>query len=185
VGDEPADELGGLEAWVAEQRTDDAIAARARAGWLRHEAEQSATWVGVLLDLAERAGRLLVQTVDGRSWSGTAELVSHDHLEMSTAGGRLLVRHDACAWVQVHDPLGAPTGDRAPRRSSGIAEALAELAATRCELVVWAGRAGEPVRGRLLSASPETLALRPGRGPAVAIVRVQSISEVLVPATSG
>ena len=56
--------LGGdlvarLDRWVAEMRSDDAAASRARERWLLVQAEESSTFAGVLLDLGE-------QRCDGR-----------------------------------------------------------------------------------------------------------------------
>lgn len=43
-----------LERWIAEARSTDAAAARARTHWLRVQAGASATVAGVLVDLAEQ-----------------------------------------------------------------------------------------------------------------------------------
>ena len=48
------DLLARLDRWVSDARSDEAAAARARERWLKQAADESATFSGVLFDLAER-----------------------------------------------------------------------------------------------------------------------------------
>ncbi len=176
------DELGDIDAWAAQQRADDAIGARARAGWLRRQAEEEATWLGTLTDLMGR-GEVSLTTLGGRTWRGVLAHVGSSYCALEMSHQRLLVRAEAIAAVHAAFAEHPPTGDEAPVPNE-LAHVLAAELLREPVVTVWFAAAGEPIRGQLVAVSDEVVTLRRVQGAATVVARLQSISEVLL-ATSG
>ncbi len=94
-----ADDEGGpglspfeeIERWAAEARARDAVDARVRERWLRRQAEEEATFAGLLLDLAERQVGVVVTTTANRRHTGVVEAVGADFVALRVAGGRTVL----------------------------------------------------------------------------------------------
>ena len=175
------DGLEGLDAWVARQRADDAIEARARAGWLRRQAEEEATWLGVLRDLI--GDEVTLATAAARTWHGIIVDVGVGYLAIEWPRHRLLARPDAVAWVKLNVRRRPPTGDQCPQ-DNDLALALTRELHEEPAVTLWFGAGAEPMRGHLVGVSREVVTVRPAHGPATVVARLQSVSEVLL-ATSG
>lgn len=178
-------DLGGrrlgdrLSAWLASARADVAAAGRARERWLARAAAESATFAGVLLDLAERGEEVVVSGRTGRRLRGRVEAVGADFAALAlTEGGAALVLFSAVAAVRGEPGAPPAPGDRPLQVEVGVAEALSVLAEDRPRvLVVCAG--GEGLAGELVAVGQDVLHLRlDDAGRSTAYVPLASIAEV-------
>ena len=157
---------------------DDARAAehrRARTGerLLRTAAEESATFAGSLLDLAERGRSVRITTASRRRHVGSIQLVGLDFLVVADAWVALA----AVTSVGVVEGGATATGDR-PATDLLLVEALARVAPERPGLaVVTSG--GEVVAGRLLAVGADVLTLRLDGDGGTAYVPAAAVLEVL------
>ncbi len=167
-----------LERWLATARADDAAAARARERWLRQMAEESSSFAGVLLDLAERGAPVIVQTRGGRRHRGTIIVVGVDFVALHTAQrADLLVAYTGIASVRT-DGVSAPVGDRQVTFALDLAEAVAALASDRPRVLVHAGADGEGTSGELRSAGEDVVTVQLDGNAGAAYVPIASISEL-------
>lgn len=176
-----ADLADRLAAWAADARSDLAAATRAREGFLRRAAGEEATFAGVLLDLAERGGPVLVVTAGGRRHRGVVRAVGADFCALRTPDGRdVLLAHRGIASVQP-EGRGPATGDRAVALTFGILEALAVLAEERPRVLVVTvgGGGGDGLAGELQTVGRDVLAVRlDGAARRLAYVAVANVAEV-------
>ena len=174
-----------IERWAAEARARDAVDARVRERWLRRQAEEEATFVGLLVDLAEREAAVAVTTTANRRHVGTVEAVGADFVALRTAGGRTAVV--SLGAVAAATPLGAEggragaagaPGDRGSRSVKvAMADVLAHAAGQRPRVHVHAGGVG--VVGELRSVGADVVSVHTdGDPPATAYLRLPSVSEV-------
>lgn len=177
-GDDP-------DRWLAEQRVDEAIAERRRLGWFGRQAGESATFTGVLRDLAERASPVVVDGAGGRRHRGRLVAVAEDFVALERADGEVtLLRTDAVAAVRALDGRTPALGDRPAVVARDLAAALAALAADHPRVVL-VGRDGTVTTGELREAGRDVLVLRgEGHPPATVYVPVAFLAEVS-PAGSG
>lgn len=173
--------LARLDRWVAEARVDAAAAERARERWLRQIADESATFTGLLLDLAERGLPVVAQGRGRRRNRGTISAVGADFVAMRAAPGTdVLLAFGAIASVRPDDRAGGPTGDRATSFDLGLAEAIAAIAADRPRVLVVTMADGEGVAGELRSVGRDLVALRLDGGAGSAYVPIASIAELRI-----
>lgn len=150
--------LAALTAWSADTRTREAVAARTRERWLRQQAQEEATWLGVLVDLAERGSDVTVG-LDGRSASGRLVGVGADLCVLAHAGGTTLIALAHVRSVRAGDTSPAAGSDRRPALQVSLPEALAALAAERDPVAVTLGGGGE-LRGVLVAVGADVVTLR-------------------------
>jgi hypothetical protein len=173
------DLLARLDRWVSDARSDEAAAARTRERWLKQAAEESATFSGVLLDLAERAAPVVVGIRGERRHRGMIAAVAADFFVLrSPSGHDVLLALAGIASVRIDAAGPAPTGDRAVHVELGLAEALAALAAERPRvLLVTTGAEG--VAGELRAVGLDVVTVRlDGDRATDAYVPIPSIVEV-------
>ncbi len=152
------DPLSGLAKWLADSRVDDAAARRARQRWLERQAEEDATLAGVLLDLAERGGPIVVRTNGAATIRGPVVAVGADFVAVREHGlGDVLVPHGSICTVRAAPGERPVVGERAAAFEVVLAEALVELAADRPPVRV--GAAGAEFRGRLRSTGRDVIAI--------------------------
>ena len=147
--------------WAADQRTQDAAVARARQRSLREQARGSATWAGVLLDLAEQTTPVTV-VVAGQRRRGQIVGVGQDFCVLQPRlGGPALVRAWAISevWPEDGTPRDAPTGDRDPSIRLTLTTALALLAEERAPVSLMTDR-GVENPGDLLAVGDDVVTLR-------------------------
>lgn len=176
-GDGGAD---GLLRWAADARADDAAAARSRERWLRQQADEEATFAGVLLDLAERREPVVVHTTGGRRHHGVLGAVGLDHCTVVASGGRcVLLARDAIASVRAAAGATAPGGDRVVTATTRLVDALTALAGNRPRVQIAVRGEHDAMSGRLVAVGQDvvTLQLDGDRG-AVAYVAIDAIAEV-------
>jgi hypothetical protein len=176
--------LGGdlvsrLDRWIAEMRSDDAAASRARERWLLTQAEESSTFVGVLLDLGEQRATVVVEGRGGRRHRGTIVAVAHDFCALRTPSGRdILLSYAGVASVRAERRTSA-TGDRAVQLEATLDEALATLAEDRPRVLVVTLAGADGLAGELRSVGRDVLTLRlDGEPAAPAYVAISAIAEL-------
>jgi hypothetical protein len=171
-----------LSAWAADVRADEAARARAREAWLRRQAAAEATLTGHLVDLAEAQVDVVIELAAGEhTVRGRLVAVGQDFAVLTTRAGHLsLVATPAVASVRALAATGSPepSGDRQPPLTTGLADALALLAADRPPVHLVLAPAGRAVTGRLISVGTDLVTLQPAgaragqRGVAAAAVAV-------------
>ena len=109
--------IAAMGAWAADQRAEEAAEGRSRTGWLRRQAAEAATLSGVLVDLAERAAPVTLETLSG-PYDGQVEVVTTGLCGLRRPeGGVTLVALPAVTALRGPDRLA--TGDRTPALDAG------------------------------------------------------------------
>lgn len=149
-----------LERWASEAAVDEAARARARARWLRVQAEEDASLAGTLVDLAERARAVSLEVRGGRRLRGVVVGLGSDFLALrDERGQQVLVALDAVEVVRT-EPGGTDVrGDRTSLLDVSLAGVLGPVAADRPEVLIRT-REGTTVRGVLRSAGADVLRVR-------------------------
>ena len=169
-----------LERWVADARSSDAAAARARERWLRLQADESATFAGVLIDLAERGTPVVIHGRGGRRHRGTIAAVAADFCALRTSGGRdVLLAYAGIGSVRPDSRSPGPSGDRVVQADLGMAEMLSVLAAERPRVLIVTTADAEGIAGELRSVGRDMVTVRLDGDPrAAAYVGITAIAEV-------
>ena len=175
---------GRLERWAAEARAEDAALQRTRERWLRQQAEEGASLLGVLCDLAERGAAVVVRTRSGRQHRGAVVAVGEDFVAVgppsAQSGGGTLVALAAISSVRT--PGGSATvGDRPVRTRLRLAEVLAGLAAERERALIVPLDGEDAVAGSVRSVGVDVVVVRlDGPEPATAYVPVAAVGELVL-----
>ena len=170
-----------LDALLADAVAAEASIARAKERVLRQAAEEGATVVGSLVELAERQAAVTTRTAAGRSHRGHVVAVGRDFVVMRD-GMRpaVFVAIAAIAWVRPVDPIAHDTtGDRAAPVEASLAAVLTGLAGDRPRVQLSLMADTQPLTGQLRAVGLDivTIHLEDGaRSPVY--VPVASISEV-------
>jgi hypothetical protein len=174
--------LDDIERWVADARADEAAGERVRERWLRQQAEEDASFAGVLLDLAERGLTVTVTGVSGRRHQGRVAALGADFVALRTETGRLtLLALDAVARVRLAPPArgvsgsSRDVGDRS--REVTLGEVLAQAAGHRPRLSVHCG--ADHLLGQLRAVGADVLSLAVDDHPTgMTYARLGSVSEI-------
>lgn len=155
--------MAAFARWAADQRVVAAAGDRVRERSLREQARSSATWTGVLVDLAEQASQVTVM-VAGHRRCGRLVGVGRDFCVLEPDRGRTAL----IALLQVTElwPDGPafsdpPGGDRSPAIDLALMAALALLAEDRAPVGVFS-TGGLETAGDLVAAGDDVLTLRTG-----------------------
>ncbi|MFP5578949.1 MAG: hypothetical protein ACLGIZ_12050 [Acidimicrobiia bacterium] len=169
-----------LERWAADAMVDEAARQRTRQRWLRVQAEEEASVLGTLVDLAERA-RPVVLDIGQQRIRGAVVGIGADFLAVrSDRGQDVLVRTAAVEMVRAEPGERAVVGDRAVLVEVALAAVVGPLAAERPDVVVRT-RSGQVVRGELRSAGTDVVRLRAdGDPPAPVWVPLEVIDLLIV-----
>ena len=169
-----------LERWVADARSADAAAARARERWLRLQADESATFAGVLIDLAERGTPVVIHGRAGRRHRGTIAAVAADFCALRTSGGRdVLLAYAGIGSVRPDSRGPGSIGDRVVHAQIGMAEMLSVLAADRPRVLIVTTADAAGVAGELRSVGRDVVTVRlDGEPRAAAYLAITAIAEV-------
>lgn len=155
----PGDPLAALTRWVAEGSADQAARSRARQRWLERQAEEEATLIGSIIDLAERGRAVTVTTAAGGRHTGAVVAVGSDFAIIREPRlGDIVIRHDAIALLRPALGDDTSTGDRPLDISLALADALVELSAERPRVLIATG--GEELTGELRSAGYNVMTLQ-------------------------
>lgn len=154
------DALGrSLERWAAEARVDEAVRTRVRARWLRVQAEEEASLVGTMIDLAER-GRPVVLDVGEHRLRGVLVGIGGDFVAVRTDSGQQVLVRTAAIDVIRSEPGGVDVrGDRPPLLDLELDGVLGPVAADRPDVLVRT-QTGVTARGELRSAGTDVIRLR-------------------------
>jgi hypothetical protein len=173
-----------FEAWLADLQVDEAVDARARTEWLRRQAVEEATFVGVLADLAEHDERVVIESAAGAR-VGRLRVVGQDFCalkmgEGDVRRGHVLVPYHSLTSVRPSGDAAIAvgvTGDRVLTPRATFIGALSALADERARLRLTT--AAGSLTGELRSVGIDVATLRlDDRRPAYA--RVTSLVEVSV-----
>jgi hypothetical protein len=173
-----------LEAWLADLQVDEAVDARARVGWLRRQADEEATFVGVLADLAERKAPVVIESAAGAR-VGRLRVIGQDFCALQigegpVGRGHVLVPYRSLASVRPSAEASTAvvvTGDRLLTPRATFIGALSALADERARLRLTTPAGA--LTGELRSVGVDVATLRlDDRRPAYA--RVTSLVEVSV-----
>jgi hypothetical protein len=166
---------GRLERWAAEARVEDAARQRISERWLRQQAEEGASLLGVLSDLAERGTAVAVRTRAGRQHRGAVLAVGEDFVAV---GGTLVA---LAAISSIRTLGGSAVGDRPVRTRLRLAEVLAQLAAERERALIVPLDGEDAVAGSVRSVGVDVVVVRlDGPEPATAYVPIAAVGEVVL-----
>ena len=153
--------LSAFSRWAADERVALAAAERSRIRSLRVQSAKSATWVGLLVDLAERSAVVSV-TAGGTRLTGCLVGVGRDFFVLEPAAGRpVLVATQSATSVSAapEEPASSRAGgDRRPALDLSLLSAFDALAEERSPVAVCAG--GTTFEGELLSVGEDVITLR-------------------------
>jgi hypothetical protein len=186
-----------LERWAADARVEVAARRRARERWLRQQAEEEATFGGVLIDLGEHGVEVALHTRTGRAHRGRVGVVGADFVGLLPSspglggshgvpvGDEVLVSLDSVTSVRMQAGARLVTGDRVLTSRLSLAEVITGLAAERERVVLVLAEAGETVAGILQSVGQDMVVVRladgmPGARPPTAYVALAAIVEVVI-----
>lgn len=171
-------------------RAADASAQRRREGWLRRQAADDASVVGTLLSLAERRAVVALTTASGNRHVGRLRGAGSDLVLVDVHGGCVAVDLAAVDGFHAHhegDPGQGdivPVGHRRSRDHTTLLDVLGLLVADRA-VVTLVTRAGRHTTGELVGVGSDVVMVRPAGGGPVVYTPVASLSEALLPASTG
>ena len=153
--------MAAFATWAAQQRAESAAAGRARERSLREQAAATATWIGILVDLAEQGTRVTT-LVAGQRRSGRIVGVGRDFLVLDPRYGHTtLICLDAVStlWSDPTAAAVAPAGSRGGAIDLSLLSALALLAEQRSPVSLTMG-AGLETAGDLVAVGEDVLTIR-------------------------
>ncbi len=158
---QPGDDLvAAFHRWAAGERTTAAAQNRARERWLRDQASASASWAGVLVDLAEQAASVAIG-VGRLKYTGRIVGVARDFCVLQQASGRptlIALAAISALWPQ-HPGSGSPGGDRRPGLALSMAGALSALVEERSRVALTLA-GGDQVEGEMVAVGEDVVTLR-------------------------
>lgn len=158
------DPFAVLSRWVADERVDRAAADRARQRWLERQAGEESTLAGILLDLAERQGPVLIGTAATTLRGPVIALAADFVVIHAPPSGDSLVPLRSIATVTTGPDTPAPVGDRPVPVDATMAALLLELAAEQPTVSVTTTPAN--LRGTLVGGGRDVITVRTGDSPA-------------------
>lgn len=173
---------------VDQARAEDAAASRRRRGWLRRQATEDASLVGVLTTLAEQGATVAVTTSGGRRFVGPVRGAGACLVAIEVTGGRAYVDIGAVETIRNTAPEGVgvpdPVGHRGGADPVTMADVLHLATVDRPGLVIGL-RSGERVAGELIAAGRDVVMVRPDGRRSVVYASLASVSDVVLPASTG
>jgi len=170
-----------LDRLAAEAGVDEAVRRLGHQAWLRRRAEESASLLGLLADLAERRDPVEVLLVGGARRHGHIETVGTDLVGVRLDDRRLaLVARRALAAIRPDRGVPDLVGDRTVHRDGPrLREVLDELVTDQPRVTVTLVGTLEPVDGVLERLGRDVLLVREADGTATHLP-VGAVVEVLV-----
>jgi hypothetical protein len=148
-----------LDRWLSDLRSDDARIARQRERWLDRQNTESATMLGVLVDLVESHATVVLETAGGRRLSGNLRAVGLDFCALVEHGRWNLVPLAAVTLAKATSARRSAAGDRSAPLDSSLAEALLEVLEDRARLGVNVA-SGTHLGGTIVSVGQDLITLR-------------------------
>ena len=170
-----------LAHFVADATVDEAARSRSLGRSLRQQASEDASFVGVLLDLAER-GRPIVLSTSGRRHRGVVRTVAMDFCILRTdTGTDQLVSYQALGMIRPLPQEAETVGDRPATLDVDLSDALSYLSDDRPRLRIGLIGDPDPHIGELRSVGRDVLTLRmDGDPPPTAYLQVALIAELAI-----
>lgn len=167
---------------VDDARVGEALAERNAERLLRQRAHDTASFVGTLRDLSERATTVVVVTAAGRRHRGALLGVARDHVVLAGPVGAVHVRLDVIVTVRPQPGSGAvaAAGDRGAVDDLLLPELLARVLVDRPTVVLAFDGPGEVLRGRLETVGEDVLTVRPDGEGELVFVPARAVTEVVV-----
>jgi len=178
-----APRLDPVEEWASEIRTDAATQRRRRENWLRRQAADDASLVGVLVDLAEQGHLVRIATVGGGSHQGRLRGAGSQVLVLECGRTRVLVAVDAVTTVQAvpgDDDVISPVGHRVDDDPTTLSDLLSHSVDDGVEVTL-VTRGGQVVSGEVASVGRDVVLVRPDRRTPLVYVVLDSLSEAVLP----
>lgn len=169
-----------LERWVADARNADAAAARARQRWLQVQADESATFAGMLVDLAERGEPVVIHGRGGRRHRGSITAVASDFCALRTSGGGdVVLAFVGIGSIRPDARTTGPSGDRTVRAELGLAEMLSVLVVDHPRVLIVTTAEAGGIAGELRSVGRDVVTVHLDGAPRASVyVAIASIAEV-------
>lgn len=174
--------LDDIERWVADARAEEAAGERVRERWLRQQAEEEASFAGVLVDLAERGMTVTVTGASGRRHQGRVAAVGADFVALRGPSGRLtLLALGSVARVRLAPPDRRVSGSPRDRVEGSsevtLAEVLAQAVGHRPRLSVHSG--ADHLLGELRAVGADVLSISVDEQTSgLTYARLASVSEI-------
>ncbi len=182
-GGEPGEEVGDreLRALFDDETRRAAAAGRRRRHWLQHQANESATWAGILVEFTDRGTALVVHLVNGHVHRAMVTEVGADFVTLAVGRQRRLVSLASIIAVEAPagqqpvtgsvDALDAPDSPRLAHRLRVEATAQARLTVITSD--------ARTVTGTLVNVGHDLVLIR-SAGAAVLYLPLAAIVEVVL-----
>ncbi|MEO6318114.1 MAG: hypothetical protein ABIP36_04950 [Acidimicrobiales bacterium] len=183
VAGAPAGFAARLHGWLADAQVEGSAGARAQERWLRAAAEADATFVGMLVDLAERGTGVAISIRGGRRHHGRIDVIGADFVALHLASGKeVLLTLETVTAVRTAPRVDVTVGEQVLTTTFRLAEVLGELAAERSRVLLVPVDGADAVAGELRAVGHDVVTVRPdGDPPAMAYVPLGAIAEVALP----
>ncbi|MFP3907602.1 MAG: hypothetical protein ACLFWR_11275 [Acidimicrobiales bacterium] len=177
-----------LDEWADRARVDTAGQLRRREAWLRRQAAEDASVVGVLITHAERGSTVSVTTCSGNRYVGRVRGAGWELVTVEVTGALGFIRLDSIETFRAHHGDGAETPDPVGHRGGAdpisMGEVLGLVVADRPEVTL-VSRSGRQLAGELVAVGRDVVMVRPPEQRGLAYAPLASVSEALVPASTG
>ena len=176
-------DLDRLDALLADAVAEAAGAERASTRMLREAAEQEATFIGSLVDIAERGGSVVVRAGASRSHRGKVRAVGRDFVILQEGDGApALLALGSIASVREVDVTGHDTaGQRRAPVGASLRTLLARLAAERPLVQVRCAGDDVALLGALRAVGADVVTLRlEADSRATVLVPLHAVTEVVL-----
>ncbi len=170
--------IASFRAWAAAERAGRAAGDRSRERWLRQQATETATLIGVLVDLAERRAGVTLAT-GGEVVTGRLTGVGTDAalVVAERSGAPTVVAVDHVSSVRVAEGDRDTTGDRPAPGDWGLRDVLEAFGAERLPVRL-APSGGEPLSGVIVGVGADVCTLRQRSGGATVHVPLRAVGTV-------
>jgi hypothetical protein len=152
---------------IAEARVDDAVAARSRAHWLARQAEDEATLVGALCDLAEQQVPVQVRVHGGHALGGVVAAAGPDALVLADGPASWTLVRTAHLVLLRSEPgrteVPTPRLRTTPTSGPDFVERLRDLAVERSAVVVHTTD-GDVIPGQLRAVGRDVVTVQAAGG---------------------
>jgi hypothetical protein len=178
----------GIDHWADQLRSDAAAQLRRREHWLRRQAAEDASVAGVLVDHAEHGSTLAITTRSGNRHVGRVRGAGSELVTLELTGARVVIELDAIDTIRAlpgsDHRAPTPVGHRSRADDTSMAEVLALAGDGRTDVTL-VTRSGECVAGELVAVGRDLAMVRPPEDGPLVYVPVASVSEALLPASTG
>jgi hypothetical protein len=182
VSSESPSDLENIRQWIADAAAREAVDARVRSRRLLQQASEDATFIGTLVDLAERDAELNIVTSGDASIAGRIAAVGRDFIAVTGRNGRTtFVPLGAIAAVRTQPGTreAVVAGERAAPLQASLAAIVSELAAERVRVHVSSAR--HSVVGELRASGDDVLVVfADGTATVPVYVPIAAVTELAV-----